>query len=295
MNIDLTGTVLAVLGGDDREIVFVPELIKLGAKINTIGFDNCEGLEAANHYPSIEKAVEKADAAIMPMPGTDEEGKIRAIYSKAELIFTENVAAKLTNKPLFIGVAKPYLKKLCSRYKVILIEIAELDEIAILNSIPTAEGAIQIAMQETPFTIHNSNCFVLGYGRVGLTLARMLRSLGANTFVAARDDADLVRAFEQGCCPVNFDDLKTEIMKADIIFNTVPAKVLDKNILKVMNKNSLIIDLASAPGGTDFELAEKLGIKAILAPGLPGKVAPLTAGKILAQVLPKLIYRYVKA
>jgi len=295
MNIDLTGMVLAVLGGDDREVVFVPELIKLGAKINIIGFDNYEGLEAANHCPSIEKAVENANAAIMPMPGTDEEGKIRAIYSKAELIFTENVAAKLTNKPLFIGVAKPYLKKLCLRYKVILIETAELDEIAILNSIPTAEGAIQIAMQETPFTIHNSNCFVLGYGRVGITLARMLRSLGAKTFVAARDNADLARAFEQGCCPVNFDDLKTEIVKADIIFNTVPAKVLDINILKVMDKNSLIIDLASAPGGTDFELAEKLGIKAILAPGLPGKVAPLTAGKILAQVLPKLIYQYVKA
>jgi dipicolinate synthase subunit A len=64
---------------------------------------------------------------------------------------------------------------------------------------------------------------------------------------------------------------------------------LDHSILKYANPDLLIIDLATQPGGTDFEAANALGIKAILAPGLPGKVAPLFAGRILADVIPRLI------
>ncbi|NLK00251.1 MAG: dipicolinate synthase subunit DpsA [Clostridia bacterium] len=289
MKVDLKGLTLAVLGGDERELVYVPNLIGSNAKVNIVGFDNCKPIKRANHYSSIDKAIDDVDAVIMPMPGTDTEGRIRAIYSKNKFYFTENTAAKLSGIPIFIGVAKPIIKRLCFNYSIPLIEIAELDEIAILNSIPTAEGALLIAMEETPFTIHNSNCFVLGYGRIGVTLANTLKSLGANTFAAARSSKDLARIYEQNLNAVEFSRLGDSISKADIIFNTVPSMVLDENILKNIKKNTIIIDLASAPGGTDFQTAEKLGIKAVLAPGLPGKVAPLTAGKILARVLPKLI------
>jgi len=293
MALDLTGISLAVLGGDERELIFIPELIKMGAKVNVAGFDKNSVSKEAIHYNSVEEAVENVDAAVMPMPGTDEEGRIRAIYSKKSLVFTEEAAEKLSGKPLFIGVAKSYIKKLCADYNINLVEIAELDEFAILNSIPTAEGAIQIAMQETPYTIHNSCCFVLGYGRVGTTLARMLRSLGAKTFVVSKNDVELARAFEQGSSIIKLEELAHKINQADIIFNTIPARVLDGAVLEAVSKNSLIIDIASTPAGTNFELAEKLGIKAILAPGLPGKVAPKTSGEILARILPKLICQYV--
>ncbi|KUK10516.1 MAG: D-isomer specific 2-hydroxyacid dehydrogenase NAD-binding protein [Clostridia bacterium 41_269] len=293
MAYDLTGITLAVLGGDERELIFIPELVKLGAKVNVVGFDKKVLLKEAIHYNSVEEAVEEVDAAVMPMPGTDEEGRIRAIYSTESLTFTKEAAEKLAGKHLFIGVAKSYIKKLCAFYNISLIEVAKLDEFAILNSIPTAEGAIQIAMQETPHTIHNSCCFILGYGRVGTTLTRMLHSIGAKTFVVSKDDAELARAFEQGSSVVKLEDLPQKINQAHIIFNTIPARVLDSAVLEAVNRDSLIIDLVSTPAGTNFELAEKLGIKAILAPGLPGKVAPKTAGEILAQILPKLIYQYV--
>jgi dipicolinate synthase subunit A len=94
-----------------------------------------------------------------------------------------------------------------------------------------------------------------------------------------------------GASTLHISSLAAALRDADAVFNTVPAIVLTENILKCMRPDSLIVDLASAPGGTDFEAASRLGIKAILALGLPGKVAPKTAGKILADSVPQLIRR----
>lgn len=292
MSIDLTGKQIAVLGGDDRELIVIPELAGLGARVRAAGFNASQIKEPSVLCDTPEEAVEGVDAVVMPMPGTDAKGIIRAVYATENMVFGENIVKKLKNIPVFIGVAKPYLKELCARYGVPLIEIAEIDDIAILNSIPTAEGAIQIAMEETPFTIHKSRCFVLGFGRVAETLARHLKSLGAYTYVAARSEGALARIYEQSMEPVPFSCLDQVIPQADIIFNTVPAEVLYAGRLALLNRKCLIIDLASAPGGTDFKAADELGIKAIFAPGLPGKVAPETAGKILAEILPKLIVKH---
>ena len=60
-------------------------------------------------------------------------------------------------------------------------------------------------------------------------------------------------------------------------------------MLENMAKHTVIIDLASPPGGTDFALATEMGIKTIHALGLPGKVAPVTAGRILAAFYPALL------
>jgi len=75
-----------------------------------------------------------------------------------------------------------------------LIETANLDELAILNSIPSAEGAIQMAMDATKITIHGSASFVLGLGRFGTTLARMLHGIGAQVTGVARKPSDLARS-----------------------------------------------------------------------------------------------------
>lgn len=292
MTENLKGKRIAVLGGDDRELVFIPRLVDLGAQVLVAGFAQHQIAKPTILVDSVEKAVEDVHAVIMPMPGTDAQGIIRAVYAEESLVFDADLANRLTGIPVFIGVAKPCVKELCTRFRVPLIEIAELDDIAILNSIPTSEGAIQLAMEETPFTIHGSRCFVLGFGRVAETLARNLKSLGAKVYGVARSAAALARIYELGLEPVSFDNLNESIGCAQIIFNTVPSQVLGEEQLKLLSKDCLIIDLASVPGGTDFTCAENLGLKAILAPGLPGKVAPVTAGKILGDVLPRLIVQH---
>jgi dipicolinate synthase subunit A len=89
--------------------------------------------------------------------------------------------------------------------------------------------------------------------------------------------------------PFPLTDLAIHIQNADIIFNTIPAMILTADMLIKIPKTCVIIDIASNPGGTDFRFAERRGIKAILAPSLPGIVAPKTAGQIIARTLGRLL------
>ncbi|MCL4424899.1 MAG: dipicolinic acid synthetase subunit A, partial [Firmicutes bacterium] len=172
-----------------------------------------------------------------------------------------------------------------------VIPYRERDDFAILNSIPSAEGALQVAMENLPVTLHGSTALVLGLGRTGLTLARMLCGLGARTVVVARNPAQLARAAEMGCCPVPLRNLGAVIREGTVVFNTIPALVLNREVLGKAQPELLIIDLASAPGGTDFAGAGELGLKTIWALGLPGKVAPRTAGRAIFQVVASFLAR----
>jgi dipicolinate synthase subunit A len=146
-------------------------------------------------------------------------------------------------------------------------------------------------MQGLPVTLCRNDFLILGFGRVAKALAKMLLGIGARVFVAARRRAQQEEASEMGCQAVAFSDLTTLLTSVWAVFNTVPARVLTAEHLSVLRKDAMVIDLASAPGGTDFDAAKALGISAILALGLPGKVAPRTAGEILASTIPNLLDR----
>lgn len=294
MSAGLKGIRLAVIGGDDRELYMISELQKLGAYIVGVGFEKAVPIEGLTFVASPREAVGQVDALLFPMYGTDERGVVKAKYSNSPIILNKEVLQAIPAQvPLFIGWARPVLKSAAEMMGIRIIETAQLDQIAILNSIPSAEGAIQMAMEASTITIHGSRSFVLGLGRCGWTLARTLKGMGAQVTGVARKSADLARAIEMGLKAVHFSDLEEEIGQAELIFNTVPQPILDKVLLERVAKDAVIIDIASIPGGTDFEYAQLSGIKAMLAPGLPGIVAPKAAGKILAQVYPQLILRYL--
>jgi dipicolinate synthase subunit A len=286
----LSGIKIAVLGGDDREIILVSELVRMGATVVVAGIPKNKIGHGAFTVNIPEEACKEAEVIVLPLPGTNAEGVIRAVYLEEKLVLTEAAVSMAAPGALvIIGSARPFLKEWCKKYNLKLLEIVDMDEVAILNSIPTAEGALQIAMEETNITIHGSKTCILGFGRIAITLARVLKALGSDVTVVARSDGQLARAYEMGCKRAAYHELREIMNSVDIVFNTVPSLVLDANILKYSNPEVVIIDLATQPGGTDFEAANAYGIKAILAPGLPGKVAPLTAGKILADVVPRLI------
>lgn len=288
----LSGIKIAVLGGDERELILVAELVRMGATVVVAGFPRERVGHGAFVVNNLEDACKDAEVVILPLPGTSAEGVIRAVYSEQELKLSKNdINAMAPNALVIIGSARKFLKDWINDRGLTLLEVADMDDIAILNSIPTAEGAIQIAMEETPFTIHGSKTCVIGFGRVGITMARTLKALGSDVTVVARKDGQLARAYEMGCKRADFGDLHEIMNCCNIVFNTVPEMVLDRNILKYANPEILIIDLATQPGGTDFEAANAYGFRAILAPGLPGKVAPVFAGKILADVIPGLIIK----
>jgi len=286
----LSGIKIAVLGGDDRELILTNELVKMGATVVVAGFPKDKVGPGAFVVYTVEEACKDAEVVILPLPGTSTDGVIRAVYAEGSLKLTEKAMCSLAKNALvLIGSARTFLKEWAHTYGFNLIEVIDMDEIAVLNSIPTAEGAVQIAMEETRITIHGSRTCVIGFGRVAVTLARLLKAMGSDVTVVARNQGQLARAYEMGCKRADFTDLREIMNEIDIVFNTVPAMVIDRETLKYANSDVLIIDLASQPGGTDFEAANAYGIKAILAPGLPGKVAPVYAGKILADVIPRLI------
>ena len=153
------------------------------------------------------------------------------------------------------------------------------------NALPTAEGAIQIALEELPITLHGARVLVIGYGRLGRALAPRLAGLGARVSVSARKCADLAWVESFGWGAERTGALAGWLCGCDLVINTVPAPVLGEAELAELRPDCLIIDLASKPGGVDFAAAARLGRKVVWALSLPGKVAPVTAGKAIQTAI----------
>ncbi|MCL2030775.1 MAG: hypothetical protein FWG93_04450 [Oscillospiraceae bacterium] len=164
-------------------------------------------------------------------------------------------------------------------------DFLQREDFSVLNAIPTVEGALQIAMEQTPRTIHGSRCCVIGHGRIGRLLAEKLAALGATVCVCARKPADFAWLRVRGYTSLHSHHLAGKLGDQDILFNTVPHIILPHARLAELKKSSLLIDLASAPGGVDFKAAEKLGLQALRALSLPGKVAPESAAQYLYDTL----------
>ncbi|MCI0183637.1 Dipicolinate synthase subunit A [Acidibacillus sp. S0AB] len=287
----LTGIKMAFIGGDARIIEVVRYVSDLDASTYLFGFDRL-----SLSFPDMQKvdlhstSLADFDVIVLPIAGMDDEGRVDAAFSDAPLRLTDEHFASISkNAPIFSGIARPALQAMVRKHGLQLIRLMELDEVAILNSVPTAEGAIAMAMERTEITLHGATCVVMGLGRCGYTLGRMLSGIGANVRVFARKPADLARIAEMGLHPYDHDHLIEAITDADVIFNTIPAPILTADVLTHVPRSCVIVDIASAPGGTDFRFAEKRGINAILAPSLPGIVAPKTAGRIIAQTIVRMI------
>ncbi|MFD2333256.1 dipicolinate synthase subunit DpsA [Cohnella sp. GCM10020058] len=283
----LTGVHIIVAGGDARQLEVIRRLTELDATVTLMGFERLDtpfsGVTKAEWTP---EALRSADALLLPVAGTEEDGAVSAIFTDQELKFTDDYAAALPKTcKIYTGLARSYLRKLGEKHRLTVVELFERDDVAIYNSIPTAEGALMMAIQHTDITIHGSRCMVLGLGRTGMTMARSLQGLGAVVMAGVRREDAFARAYEMGFEPFNIADLARLAGNIDLIFNTIPNMIVTAQVISKLPLRAVIIDLASKPGGTDFRFAEKRGIKALLAPGLPGIVAPKTAGRIIANSL----------
>lgn len=278
---------LAILGGDNRYIAAAHMLAETGATVYVCGYDDVSFTNKAIVSTNLSSLpIETIDALILPVLGADESGKIKTHFPADTLTFTDELV-KLTKDSciIFSGVAGPYVKNICKQNNRKLIAYYELDEVAILNAVPTAEATLQIAMEETDFTIRGSTTIVTGFGRIGITIAQLFQQVGAHVIVAGRDEAQLARANTFGMSTVYLEELHTVIDSCDICINTIPALVINENIVQKMNDETIVIDVASKPGGVDFDALNEHNIKTIHALGLPGKVAPKTAGEIIAKTI----------
>lgn len=288
----LTSMHVAIIGGDARQLEVIRKLTELDAKLSLVGFDQlAHNFTGATKMYIDEVDFSDIDAIILPVHGTNLEGKIDTVFSNEQIFITEDMLLKTPKHcVVYSGISNSYLDELMKKVNRKYVQLFERDDVAIYNSIPTAEGTIMMVIQHTDFTIHGSRVAVLGLGRVGMTVARTFAALGAKVKVGARRSEHLARITEMGLEPFHLHDLEKEVRDIDVCINTIPTMVVTASVISKMPAHTLIIDLASKPGGTDFRYAEKRGIKALLAPGLPGVVAPKTAGQIIANVLSQLLF-----
>ena len=281
---------VGIVGGDLRIIRLAEMLIKENYKIYTYGLEKYNFNSDILKCKEIEEINNNCKYIISGIPFSKDEKYIYAPFSNKS-INTNEVLQELTYKTLITGAVNENIKQVAKTSKVNIIDLMNIKELAILNVIPTAEGAIQVAMEQTEFTIHNSKCLILGFGRIGKVLAKKLKALGAEVYCVARKESDLAWIKTFGYNGIHIDNLEENLEnRYDIIFNTIPTLVLDSKKLELIkNKETLIIELASSPGGIDLRKTEECDIKVIKAMGLPGKVAPITSAEYIKKTLEKIL------
>lgn len=266
------GISVTFLGGDTRQIYAAQSLAKRGFAISLKGFGEKDTFTKWGKY------------IILPIPGLDKDGCIKP-YHGQQMINQEWLQSLPAGSVLLSGRFTAQCLRDCRNLGISTISYLDDDAYQRANAIPTAEGAVCLSMTELSVTIDGLKALVLGYGRCGEALALRLKALGADVLVAdcrltARESAEKV-----GLAAIDLTEIGNYIDKVKCLYNTIPALVLTKELIDQMEAESLIIDLASAPGGVDFEAAEKAGIKGILAGNLPGRYFPESAGLLLAEHL----------
>ncbi len=255
-----------LIGGDTRTLKVYEALKKAGYNVDTLGLIDSDNGD-----------ISKADVSIFPVP-TTRDG--------------ETVYCPLTERQIPLWVvngAKTDAKIITGSYSFSerkSTDVCTLDSYAYLNAVPTAEGAIMKAIEMTPFTLWKSKVLVIGYGRVGKVLCDRLKGLKCDLTVSARKTSDFALLDTLSINHINTATVSQKAQNYDIIFNTVDVDLFSQNTENL--KNTLLIDLSSK-GCIDFKKANKLGINAVKLPALPGKVAPETAGNILAQTVLEII------
>ena len=272
-----------LVGGDDRQAALAGLLAGDGHKVRVYGMEQrlcCE--------PTLE-GVGQADCVILPLPAVDGKGVLHTPLSGRHLPAGELLTRLNPGQLVLAGKASPWLKAAAESCGLVFADYFAQEELALRNAIPTAEGAIRIAMEALPVTLHGARVLILGFGRLGLALGPRLRSLGAHVSVAARRREQRVSAELLNLNSEGLEGMKEWIHSYDLIVNTVPAMVLGVEELAALKEGAVVLDLASLPGGVDDESAAALNVKVIHALGLPGKEAPLTAACYLRDTVYHLL------
>ena len=279
-----------VIGGDYRSVAVAQKLSELGYTVSVFGFNSDVVFSGDITYAeTLKEACENAAYIILPLPYSRNARFLNTPLYDSAISMVSFADTVKQGQMVFAGKIDEVFRSMLEAKGIKFCDYSMREEFSVLNAIPTAEGALQVAFKELPHTINGSNCLVAGYGRIGKILSHFLHGLGAKVTVSARRQSDLAWIKSMGYTAVSSKDIKNLAHSFQVVFNTVPSCLFDRELLCRLSKDVLVVDLASSPGGVDFETAKKLGINAIHALSLPGKVAPHTAGTIIATTVLNLI------
>ena len=286
----------AIIGGDLRIVKLAQMLAKEGNEIYVFGLEKAEDLKNKSNIiycDTIKKAVQNVEMVIGPIPFSSNGNTINAPFSEKEMTIREMMHV-INAKVLIAGGISPEVYGMANDEYVEIIDIMKREELAVLNTIATAEGTIQIAIENTNKILHGSEVLILGFGRIGKVLARKLAGLSSKVTCAARKDEDLAWIQAYGHKATNINSIGENLKKFDIIINTVPHMILTAERLENVKSECLLIDLASNPGGIDKKAVKDKNLKFVWALSLPGKVAPTTSAEFIKDTIYNIIKEIYK-
>lgn len=281
---------IIVLGGDMRAVAAAKKLTRRGHRVTLCGFSEADTFpRAAKLCPSFKKAAADADVLLLPMPVTRDGINIFCPLDRNPSVRLEDIDDRNLKKStvVFGGNIPREFKSRLTASGFSVFDYLEDPSLALLNAHATAEGALMYAMEATSTTLFGRNIAILGYGRIAERLCRLCLSFGACVTVFARRDEARTQARLHGASvlPLTSEHAKTLSHGFDIIFNTVPSRIIPTETARSLSADTLYIELASSPFGIDVEDARHSSAKVIWAASVPGKYAPETAGEIIADVV----------
>ena len=222
-------------------------------------------------YTVVNKPCESITHLLLPVPSLESDGTIKGGGDLQELL---NIL------PKGITVIGGNLPELPENKTMDLLKDPEyLAE----NAYITAHCAVRLAMMRLPITMRKCKVLIIGWGRIGKCLTRLLRALEADLTVAARKETDRAMAHALGYNAISPTDMGETLDSYRLIFNTAPAMMLNRELSNECNEKCLKIDLASSKGIDDMS--------ALWAKGLPGKDTPESSGELIARSTIRLLDR----
>jgi len=284
----LEAKTFAMVGGDRRNIELARMLHTQGHTVKMYGFKNYEK-ELSIQCNTLLETVEGSNCIIGPIPCSHNGEILNTPFHNKPISIEELFSLIKPQQQFLAGVIKPEVLEIADKYNISTIDMLKREELLIRNAIPTAEGAIKIAIDETDITLHGSRAMVIGYGRIGKVLSGMLRGLGVEVLAVVNTDEAAAFAESNGHWSVLYKEMESKLQFADVIFNTVPQILLDKNNMQHIRKDTLIIDLASPPYGVEVNDSRDFGLKVLYTNSLPGKIAPVTTASYILETVNRIL------
>ncbi len=277
----MPGYAFAVIGGDLRMAWLAQLLTDDGCIVKLFGHEenefpfSCEII----HCSDIETALAHCDACLLGLPCSRDSKTVLAPFSPQSILLSE-IISFLTPDQVLIGGMLPLLDT-----DITTFDYSTDESFILYNTIPTAEGALQLLMEHSPDTVFNSNIAVVGFGRVAQQTAHLLHAVGANVTVFARNREARTKAEILGFRTGDISNLLHNHYQYDAVLNTVPNILFSSDSLQSASKRTLFMELASSPGGYDTNAIRQNQLSYLPAGGLPGKVAPRTAAKYIKNTI----------
>ena len=271
---------IGFVGGDLRQMTTLSCFKEEGHFVKIYGYDGLE--ESVSSFDELKDC----DIIVFPLPTCNGDYIFAPMCGRK--IHINEIDLSGCKQIFYAGGNEQFNEKIINSGALCINYLSD-EELVQKNAIATAEGAVDIVINETAHTIFSSKILITGFGRVAKAVAKLLKGFGAEVTIAARRREALAEAYCEGYNTEFISNLGKVVFEYSVIINTVPAMVINDAILEKVSDDSLIIDLASKPGGVDFEAAKKLNKRVIWALSLPGKVAPITSGKIIYNTMVSIL------